>query len=71
MTTATVSAEWLAESLDDPGIRIVDTRWYLTEPGRGRSEYLDDHIPGAVFMDLEDDLSARDGPGRHPLPSRG
>ena len=45
-------------------------RWYLGEPGRGRQAYEAAHIPGAFYVDLEEDLSAREGPGRHPLPDR-
>jgi thiosulfate/3-mercaptopyruvate sulfurtransferase len=68
---ALVSVEWLAERLSDPTVRPIDTRWYLTEPGRGRAEYEQMHIPRAVFMDIDDDLAAPrgQGPGRHPLPA--
>ena len=39
-------------------------------PGRGRELYLDGHIPGASYLDVDEDLSARPGPrGRHPLPA--
>ena len=68
MNGPVVSCAWLAERLDDPGIRLADTRWYLEEPGGGRRRYEESHIPGAVFLDLDDDLSAPTGPGRHPLP---
>ncbi len=64
-----VSVDWLADHLDDPDLIIADVRWYLAEPGRGRQAYLDGHMPGAVFVDVDTDLTARDGPGRHPLPS--
>lgn len=66
-----VSAAWLAEHLQEPDLRIIDVRWYLTEPGRGRSEYAAGHIPGAVYLDIDTDLSSPrgQGPGRHPLPS--
>jgi thiosulfate/3-mercaptopyruvate sulfurtransferase len=66
-----VTAAWLREHHADANLRVVDVRWYLTEPGRGRSEYLASHIPGAVYMDIDTDLSAPkgQGPGRHPLPS--
>ncbi len=67
-----VSTEWLAKRLGGPNIRIVDVRWYLFEKDKnGRTEYLDGHIPGAVFMNLNTDLAAPvgEGPGRHPLPS--
>ncbi len=48
---------------------ICDIRWSLTEPGVGQSAYERGHIPGAVFVDLEGDLTGDEGPGRHPLPS--
>lgn len=62
-----VSCAWLADHLDDPDIRIVDTRWFLGQPGAGRLRYEEDHLPGAVFLDLDEDLAASEGPGRHPL----
>jgi thiosulfate/3-mercaptopyruvate sulfurtransferase len=64
------TVEVLAERLGDPLLRIADVRWYLNEPDRGRQEFDAGHIPGAVFVDLETDLSAQSGPGRHPLPER-
>lgn len=64
-----VSVGWLDDHRDDPALRIADCRWYLEEPGRGRAEYERSHIPGAVFVSLDDDLSAPSGPGRHPLPA--
>jgi thiosulfate/3-mercaptopyruvate sulfurtransferase len=49
---------------------FVDCRWALDDPELGRRLYREGHIPGAVFVDLERDLSAPPGPGgRHPLPS--
>ncbi len=49
--------------------RVYDIRWDLTDPDKGRSTYEMGHIPGAVFIDLDDDLSAAlEGGGRHPLP---
>jgi len=48
---------------------FVDCRWELGDPGRGRELYLDGHIPGASFLDVDHDLSAPPGEhGRHPLP---
>jgi thiosulfate/3-mercaptopyruvate sulfurtransferase len=66
-----VSVEWLREHLRDPNLRPVDVRWSLTERGHGRAEYMAAHIPGAAFMDVDDDLAAPrgQGPGRHPLPT--
>jgi thiosulfate/3-mercaptopyruvate sulfurtransferase len=50
--------------------QFVDCRWSLDDPGLGRRLYLESHIPGAAFIDVENELSAPAGPaGRHPLPS--
>lgn len=64
------STDWLLEHIEDPDLRVLDVRSYLTHPGRGAHEYAEGHIPGAVFLDLETDLSdlSRTGEGRHPLP---
>lgn len=60
----------LVESGDAPA--ILDVRWQLSEPD-GRPDYLRGHIPGAVYVSLDDDLAdhTRTGRGRHPLPSGG
>jgi thiosulfate/3-mercaptopyruvate sulfurtransferase len=50
--------------------QFVDCRWELGDPERGRVLYLAGHVPGASFLDVDDDLSAPPGErGRHPLPS--
>jgi thiosulfate/3-mercaptopyruvate sulfurtransferase len=51
-------------------ITLLDVRWRLDEPD-GRASYLQGHLPGAVYVSLEDELSdhAVEGRGRHPLPS--
>lgn len=49
--------------------RFVDCRWELGKPERGRELYLAGHIPGAAFVDVDRDLAAPPGEGRHPLPS--
>lgn len=66
---ALVSAAVLAKRIDHPSLRVVDVRWVLGEPGRGRQAYDAGHIPGAVFLDVDEDLVAAAGPGRHPLPA--
>lgn len=66
-----VDVAQLAARLDEPELRVVDVRWYLDRPEAGRTAYLAGHIPGAVFCDLETDLSDHRLPGRHPLPSPG
>ncbi len=62
-----VSGAWLA--IHHLEVKLCDVRWYLD--GRsGRAAYESGHIPGAVFVDLDTDLSAPAGPGgRHPLPA--
>jgi thiosulfate/3-mercaptopyruvate sulfurtransferase len=67
LITATELAD-LIEAGDPP--TILDVRWRLDEPD-GRAAYLEGHLPGAVYVSLEDELSDRTvaGRGRHPLPS--
>ncbi len=60
---------WLTEHLDHGALRLVDCRWYLTDPEKGRAEYDAGHIPGAAYLSIDTDLSAGRGPGRHPLPT--
>lgn len=66
-----ISVVELAEQLraGQPPV-ILDVRWRLDRPD-GRDDYLAGHLPGAVYVSLEDDLSdhRRTGLGRHPLPS--
>ena len=51
-------------------VTILDVRWRLDRPD-GRPAYLHGHIPGAVYVSLEEELSDHTiaGRGRHPLPS--
>lgn len=63
-----VSGDWLAAHLDE--VRVVDVRWYLD--GRsGRDAYEAGHLPGAVWLDVDTELSApaTAAAGRHPLPA--
>jgi len=54
MTDPMVSTAWLAERLGDPGVRIIDGSWWMPAEGRsGHAEYLEAHIPGAVFFDID------------------
>ncbi|MFQ5522804.1 MAG: sulfurtransferase [Acidimicrobiia bacterium] len=62
-----ISCEELGRRLAE--VVPCDIRWSLTEPDVGRSAYEEAHIPGAMFVDLETDLTGKEGPGRHPLPS--
>lgn len=68
---AIVTADWLLAHLEDPSVAIADCRFSLLEPDAGRQQYQHSHIPGAVYFDLNADLSSpvqRHG-GRHPLPN--
>ena len=65
-----VSVETLADHLDDPNWRIFDCRHDLGNTGYGEQAYAKGHVPGALFLHCDRDLS---GPmtgtnGRHPLP---
>lgn len=68
------TAHWLREQLavNRPDLRVLDCRYALSDPLIGRLAYLEGHVPGAVYADLETDLSGPVQPsgvgGRHPLP---
>lgn len=68
MPNPLITVEALSRILEEPDLRVVDTRWYLADPVEGQAEYGRHHIPGSIFLDLESQLSAAEGPGRHPLP---
>lgn len=68
--TTIVDVATLKAHLDDPAWLIVDARHQLADTGYGERAYAEGHLPGAVFLHLDRDLS---GPmngknGRHPLP---
>ena len=66
-----ISVEGLAQFLTEPNWVIVDCRFWLEDTEKGRQDYLDGHIPGAVYVHLDEDLSGPILPGvtgRHPLP---
>ena len=71
LKTILIEALELAASPPDD-VLIVDCRFDLADPGNGAREYLDGHIPGAVYASLDHDLSdlsrQAEGLGRHPLP---
>ena len=73
------STGWLAREIGPAGasplptLRVVDTRFYLDPSRRGRDAWRAGHIPGAIFLDMDEDLSAPGGgrglpAGRHPWP---
>jgi len=65
-----VTMKWLLARLYEEHQAIVDCRFQLGKPDAGREAYEAGHIPGAIYLDLERDLSAPVGEhgGRHPLP---
>lgn len=62
-----VSTGWLADHLEDPALRVADVRSVGTSL-LNRAAFEAGHIPGAIFFDMEEDLVAHPGAGRHPLP---
>jgi thiosulfate/3-mercaptopyruvate sulfurtransferase len=64
-----VSTQWLADHLGEADLTIIDSSWHMPASGRnGREEYLQAHIPGARFLDI-DAVSDRANPAPHMLPS--
>jgi len=71
MYTNLISVPQLADILQDPSVVILDARFSLADSGRGERDYLKAHIPGALYVHLDHDLSApvvKGTTGRHPLP---
>ena len=65
-----ISAEALHAMLGEPELRVIDTRFDLKDPAAGLEAYKRGHIPGALYLDLDLDLSSSPAEhgGRHPLP---
>ncbi len=66
----TVSIKWLLARLYEPDLIVADCRFWLDNPQAGRQKYNESHIPRAIYLDLEEDLSSPISThgGRHPLP---
>jgi thiosulfate/3-mercaptopyruvate sulfurtransferase len=73
-----LTADWLAQNLNDPDLRIFDCTFHLVHEegtGRpyrqvsGRQDYESGHIPGADHLDLQEDFSVPDAPHLFTLPS--
>jgi len=65
-----VTADWLKTNLEAPDIRVVDATWFapFTNPSRtGHEAYMDAHIPGAVFFDI-DTVADAEAPYPHTFP---
>ncbi|WP_370681546.1 sulfurtransferase [Comamonas sp. GB3 AK4-5] len=77
MTYSTLITVAQLQTLQAQGqpLMVFDCSFALTQPSLGREQYLQAHLPGAVYADLDQALSAQPGDqaasgGRHPLPSR-
>ena len=69
LESALVTTEWLNAHLSAPDVKIVDASWYLPAHDRdGFQEYKEQHIPGAVFFDI-DEISDTGSDLPHMLPS--
>ena len=71
LNTPLIDAASLA-ALAPGDVLIVDCRFDLADPAKGERDYMDGHIPGAIYASLDRDLSdlsrQAEGLGRHPLP---
>lgn len=66
-----IDTDTVFKHLNDSSWRIIDCRYYLDKPQQGEAEFLQSHLPGALYAHLDKDLSATVIPGvtgRHPLP---
>lgn len=51
-----VSVEWLKDHLNDENLVLLDSTWFLPKSQRsGKDEYKQNHIPGAVFFDYDNE----------------
>src|SRR5262245_19844722 len=68
--TTLIDTQTVAAHATDPAFVVVDCRYSVEDPAWGEREYRKQHIPGAAFASIDDDLSApKTGKnGRHPLP---
>jgi thiosulfate/3-mercaptopyruvate sulfurtransferase len=64
-----IDAKTLA-ALAPESVLVVDCRFALSDPAKGERDFLEAHVPGAVYASLDRDLSdlSKQGLGRHPLP---
>lgn len=72
--TTLIDSQTLADHLQHPDWVIIDCRFSLADTERGRRAYLLNHIPGALYAHLDEDLCSPVFPektGRHPLPEVG
>lgn len=65
-----INTNELALLLGQPNVVVLDCRFYLTDHAKGKAEYDKGHIPGAIFVDVHQELAGPETEltGRHPLP---
>lgn len=69
MESPFVTIEWLSAHLTDPNVVVLDGSWHMPNAARNaQAEYLDGHIPGAVFFDI-DGVADNTSDLPHMLPS--
>lgn len=69
MESPFVTTDWLAAHLSDPNVVVLDGSWHMPNATRNaQAEYLDGHIPGAVFFDI-DGVADNTSDLPHMLPS--
>lgn len=65
-----VSTEWLADHLGRPGLTILDSTWYMHGSGKdARAEFVQRHIPGAAFFDVDEVAAPASGGLPHMVPT--
>lgn len=67
-----VTTDWLANEMGASDLRIIDATWFIPGGDRNaREEYLQGHIPGALFMDLDELVDSNNPvPGMLPPPEK-
>ena len=71
MYSSLISPQAVNENIEDPNWRFFDCRFVLTEPEKKQAEFLEGHLPGAMYAHLNHDLASPPilgKTGRHPLP---
>jgi thiosulfate/3-mercaptopyruvate sulfurtransferase len=77
LTQPIVSTQWLADNLDDPSLRLFDASVYLTvNPDgagyiveSGHARWMQEHIPGANFLEMREDFCDTSNPVPMSRPS--
>ena len=72
MYSSLISTQFANDNLDNPKWRYFDCRYELSAPEKKKAEYYVSHIPGALYVHMNQDLAdihVAGKTGRHPLPS--